>query len=443
MSKRKNSRPQVISLDGEEIVIKSQIGYGGNSKIYMCNYQGKSYVIKFFNGKSKKRYKRFQQEVQKIGDINEKISSFTPGVIASKIPQDYMLKQKGKDAIDFQNTPFYIMEKGGNYNYIGKKFPDKLKDILEICTSLKKLHQNGFQHRDVKPENIVRYNGILTFIDFGTTRVPGIETVDENEGMGSNGTKAPEMNNHAKGLSEYKYEYADVYSLGKTIWIILTEDRRADKFTTYESANESCKITIPNIHEGIVMILEQIIHNATAENYLERISLDDVISTITYIKDELLYTPEKCNFVKYEYLLKKIYNPMFDANIIESSEKQFAFLQKIENVGVNLKLCKNGELLSGTVVSNFKIIHNGNNSYEFELNDIKFIFQIKYILIKNEEVVIFSKEEVVPELEAIQPLSKIPSLAVQSILIHPVEDIDKKIYLDCEISLIVEEQIYD
>ena len=442
MSKRKTSGPQVISPDGEEIVIKSQIRHGGNSKTYICNYRGKSYVIKFFNGKNKKRYKRFQQEVRKIGAINEKIPSFTPGVITSKIPQDYIPKQKDKDDIDFENTPFYIMEKGGKYNYIGKKFPDKLKDILEICTSLKKLHQNGFQHRDVKPENIVRYNENLTFIDFGTTRVPKIETVDENEGMGSNGTKAPEMNNHAKGLSEYKYEYADIYSLGKTIWIILTEDRRADKFTTYESANESCKITIPNIHEGIVMILEQIIHNATAENYLNRISLDDIISTITYIKDILLYTPEKRNFVKYEYLLKKIYNPMFDANLINSSEKQLSFLQKIENVGVNLKLYKNGELLSSTVVSNFKIIYNRNDSYEFELNDIKFIFRIKHILIKSEEVVIFSKEEVIPELETIiKPLSKIPSLAVQSVLTNPVGDIDNTIYLDCEISLMVEKVI--
>ena len=47
MSKRKTSGPQVISPDGEEIVIKSQIRHGGNSKTYICNYRGKSYVIKF------------------------------------------------------------------------------------------------------------------------------------------------------------------------------------------------------------------------------------------------------------------------------------------------------------------------------------------------------------------------------------------------------------
>lgn len=440
MYNSKKFKEQVISYNDEEIVIKSSLDKGGNSKVFICNYRGKSYVIKFFKGK-KKRYKRFQQEVEKIREINKKIASFTPNVIASKIPKAYKQKGPSKGNIDFNNTPFYIMEQGKKYDYSGKSFPNKLNDILEICMSLKQLHNNDIQHRDIKPDNIVNYNGRLTFIDFGTAKVPGIKTVDESEFMGSRGTMAPEMISHAKDLSGYRYEYADIYSLGKTIWIILTEDRRADKFTTYEYTNVYSNINIPNVNEGIILILEQIIHKSTLENYIDRISLDEIIEKIKYIKNVLLHNTEKCNFIKYEYLLKSIHDPRFDAIVIKDLDKQLKFIDKIQNVGVNVRLQKGNLSCISKIISNFRISYKENTYYSLESNEIKFIFQIEFIVIKKDEVIIYNKKDISPELEPITPLSTISNIAFQTILSNPTEDIENKIYLDCEISLNVVRQL--
>ena len=107
---------------------------------------------------------------------------------------------------------------------------DKLKDlgsleekvncILEVAETLILLHEKDIVHRDIKPQNIYFYNGKYCLGDFGLVDYPAKKDLTLlQEPVGPKATMAPEMRYNAKEADGKK---ADVYSLAKTLWIVLT-----------------------------------------------------------------------------------------------------------------------------------------------------------------------------------------------------------------------------
>ena len=425
---------QKIHLKKKIITLTKFIAKGGNSVVYECTYLKEKHIIKFFKGTTNKRYKRFKQEVEKINYINNKIFRFTPSVNECYFP--HYNRQLFQD-FDINALPYYIMEKGDKYDYSKLTFEQKLKDILEICSRLQEMHSFDIQHRDIKPENILLYNEHLTYIDYGTAHTPGIITIDSKEPMGSHGTMAPEMNNQAYGIKGYKFEYADIYSLGKTIWIILNNDRSANKFTTYYSSNISSKLKLEGVHDGIVMAIERILNRMTCENYLERISLDDVIKSFIMIRDGVLKNDVNCNMMKFKCLLEESIDYQYDSVLIKNNIKIIEFLQKTSHVCINLSLEEDQKALcSSTNISDFSIEFEPNEYYSFVSNGTKFIFKIEEIIVSREKICIkTSKSSIKTETEDSKKISDVDPFIRTFILIKPIDDIIQKIYLDCEICL--------
>lgn len=422
-----------IKLGNKKIKLTGYIGSGGNSVVYRCKYSEKDFVIKFFKG-YKKRYMRFKEEIEKIKYLNSRIEDFTPAVIETSLTK-YNSKTFPYFKID--TAPFYIMEMGDRYQYDSLTFEQKLDDMIEICNSLKKMHDLNIQHRDIKPENILKYNGRLTYIDYGTACMPGFETIDGQEAMGSKGTMAPEMVNQAYGISGYKFEYADIYSLGKTLWILLTNDRNAHKFTTYEPTNVSSKIKIERVHNGIVMALERIIMGATRENYLERISLDKIIESLIMIRDGLLGNDENCNIMKFKCLLENVVNPKYDMILIGEESKKLDFIKNISNLGIYLSLEESEKKLCDSAkMSSFSIEYELSEYYYFILNDTKFLFKIEDLLIDSKRICIkTTKLDNLILGEDSKCFIDIDSFSKRSILTNPIDSITKNIYLECDICL--------
>lgn len=84
----------------------------------------------------------------------------------------------------------------------------------DILQALYWIHENGFIHRDVKPQNIIRVGKTYKLIDFGLTR-RGCATSSMTGYTISRYYRPPEM------LDTYDATYdgrVDTYSLGITIW---------------------------------------------------------------------------------------------------------------------------------------------------------------------------------------------------------------------------------
>lgn len=101
----------------------------------------------------------------------------------------------------------------------------KCDAIHRLLYKLSILHNNGLAHRDIKPENILAYNDDFYFSDFGLLYIEKAERITKlqsNERIGAKRTIAPEMErNQAYYADKSK---ADIYSMAKTIWMILTDD---------------------------------------------------------------------------------------------------------------------------------------------------------------------------------------------------------------------------
>ena len=105
--------------------------------------------------------------------------------------------------------------------YIGKKGRLSVREAtsiaLQISAGLEAAHNNGVIHRDVKPQNIIiSIDGKVKVTDFGIARASTSNTINSNV-MGSVHYSSPEQ---ARG--GYSDEKSDIYSLGITMYEMLT-----------------------------------------------------------------------------------------------------------------------------------------------------------------------------------------------------------------------------
>jgi serine/threonine protein kinase len=199
-----------------------EIGGGGNAVVWKVTNinNGGSGAIKLIkthhldkvDGQRGIRLKRFYHEIDFL-----KSPPGEPGVI--KLLDDHC----PDDPTD-EDRPWYVMPLGiGLQQAVGdtqNKLEFAVKAIAEVAAAAARLHENGVFHRDIKPDNILMIEGSPVLSDFGLVDFPGKEAVTApGEFMGPMFYIAPEMMTNAADDPSGK---ADVYSLAKTLWVIVT-----------------------------------------------------------------------------------------------------------------------------------------------------------------------------------------------------------------------------
>jgi hypothetical protein len=106
--------------------------------------------------------------------------------------------------------------------------------VLQAARGLKFAHEQGMVHRDVKPDNLMLNDlGVVKVADLGLVKTPGAAAAEEGEpaaasqgvettavgmAMGTPAYMAPEQGTNAAGVDHR----ADIYSLGCTLYVLLT-----------------------------------------------------------------------------------------------------------------------------------------------------------------------------------------------------------------------------
>lgn len=206
MGKRAFKKGQVFG----EWTLLSCLGGGGNGEVWKCaNNDGNLGAIKLLKKVKAKPYLRFLDETKIV-----KENSDVPGIIP-------IIDQFLPDSL-VEGIPYYVMPiaSSAENKLKTKTFDEKIDALLELCETLKGLHARGISHRDIKPANILFYDGRYCLTDFGLVNYPKKKDVsNKNEEIGAKWTMAPEMKRESSNADGIK---ADVYSLAKTAWIIIT-----------------------------------------------------------------------------------------------------------------------------------------------------------------------------------------------------------------------------
>ena len=189
--------------------LEEQLGKGGNGIVFRAHSGASWAAIKLLRRQD--RVGRFRDEIDGMLRL-----AGTPGVMP-------VLDYNVPSIPTKSNPAWFAMPLATPLtDALGPNPPPSavINAIASLAGVLSEIHAKGFSHRDIKPDNLFLHNGVWVVGDFGLVDFEEKEHRTEvGERIGPMHFIAPEM---LLGLPEMNGGSADVYSLAKTLWVLLT-----------------------------------------------------------------------------------------------------------------------------------------------------------------------------------------------------------------------------
>ncbi len=200
--------------------IDALLGVGGMASVYAATHR---------NG-SRAALKILHAEFARDVGIRERF--LREGYVANKIDHPGRVAILDDDITE-QDEPFLVMEllDGETVQQLWKRKSRKLPvaEALwiagEVLETLESFHGEGIVHRDLKPANIfVTKDNVVKLLDFGVARLRGApgDKTKAGTALGTPSFMAPEQ---AMGLTEGVDGRADLFSIGATLYAVLSGQR--------------------------------------------------------------------------------------------------------------------------------------------------------------------------------------------------------------------------
>lgn len=279
--------------------ITGNLGGGGNAIVYEATSisDGKKVALKIL--KTGGRYfeekcQRFIVETKTVISIQENIDGIIP-IYDFALP-DEKYRRMFWYTMPIATPIWEIIKQNDNILHI-------VEVTIDLSRSLKELHDKNIVHRDIKPNNLYFYQEQYCFGDFGLVDYPDKDNLTKNgESIGAKWTIAPEMQRNAKISDGQK---ADVYSLAKTLWILLTKIETGFE-GTYDPLSQlmGLKNFYPKQH---LVELNALLTASTKDDPILRPSIEQFIILLSnWIDVQSDYG--KSNLSQWKYMQESIFN---------------------------------------------------------------------------------------------------------------------------------------
>ena len=305
-----------------------KIGGGGNGIVYQLPKCQQKTAIKIFavdkklnKDKRDRRYRRFCKEISVQKELAGKMQGVLP-VYDYSFPVVYT---KTKPA-------WYTMPKAEKFMVHDElSLVEKLKRMLDLAEIIKELHKRGMAHRDIKPDNLLIYNGKIHLADYGLIWLDGEESftlVDER--LGPSRIMPPELEEREE-IRVCDYTKSDVYLFAKVMWMYLKEDKYGFK-GEYTRGDPRIYLKLRQCSDKTLEPLHQLMEGATKYEWGDRFLIDNCIDLlkreILILLDEFPDGEERA-YNKKEKLLFYKANVKEDAKAYEDSGKITLFLREM------------------------------------------------------------------------------------------------------------------
>lgn len=281
-----------VSMNWERSYKKiKEIGSGENGNVYevssMGNNSDEHFALKCLkiNNLSSEKKARFLKEIKTVSRDLKDVQGIVPILDSSEVDLWYLMPKAIKLTEHIKIARI--------------SFDDIIRIAIDLAKTLKSIHDLGFSHRDIKPDNILWYNEKPCFCDFGLVKDERDTTnLTKNEkNLGAKFTIAPEMKRNPYHSDGKK---ADIYYFAKTIWMLLTGNELGFEGTyNFEDSKHSLRRLIldsflPNIdydQDGErnkkmarkmlhLVELEKLLKDATSNDIESRPDIDKFLSRL-------------------------------------------------------------------------------------------------------------------------------------------------------------------
>lgn len=232
------------------IELGAQLGAGGNGVVFAGVHQTLGKVaVKFMLNDDKKRFGRFCDEVKVVtGPLQN-----SPRVLP--ILESFLTNPKDE-------VPYYVMPTAQPVAemLVGVPLDAKLLAFAELADGLAEIHKVEVAHRDIKPENLFFFDATYRYGDFGIASFPEkLGLTAKNEPMGPWAYMANEMLASPLTADPFK---ADVYSLAKTVWALIT-GAKVPFSGQYSTAGSEGIGLLPSVKGSVIEPLESLLSDST------------------------------------------------------------------------------------------------------------------------------------------------------------------------------------
>lgn len=247
------------------------INSGGNGAVWEVERETdkEKGAIKLLKTVNRKTLARFKNEINVIKK-NKEINGILP-------IYDSYISENNKD------TFWYVMPIASSIDEKIKQMSSEeiIKLITNIGEILAVLHEKDIVHRDIKPGNVLFYNEKFYLADFGLVDYPDKEDLTQKfESVGPKWTMAPEMRRNPKQADGKK---ADVYSLAKTMWILLTRETLGFDGQYSILGKNSLRKYVSKLFLGP---LDRLLNESTSDEPDERPSMSEFLERIKQWKEQ-------------------------------------------------------------------------------------------------------------------------------------------------------------
>lgn len=199
---------------GEKIdnYVITEVLTGGMSDVYRVFDGTDRYVLKIVKENATEEYvKLFRREIRILKSLKHpNIIDVVSDTYDSERPY-YVMPNCGKSFVEIANSKTSEL--------------DLLRYAISFCEAIQFAHEHGVYHRDIKPQNVLLYKGVVKVSDFGLSRFVSRDTTTiTNTDMkaGTQGYMPPEFYN---GVFKDGTIEGDVYMIGKTLYYMYSHGK--------------------------------------------------------------------------------------------------------------------------------------------------------------------------------------------------------------------------
>lgn len=247
------------------------LGAGGNASVFEAERieDSSPVAVKVLRSGTDEKKARFKREVDILQEYGPKVSGIMPISACANDEHEHWYEMPVTEPVADRLSKLPL--------------PDRLTKSVDVVLSCAKtlaaLHGYDVAHRDVKPDNIHFNGNTVVMGDFGLVDVPELDNLTRSDvSLGPIFTMAPEMRRNPKTADGKK---ADVYSLAKTLWMLVRNDKYAfdgpydwldEKIGLGELSTSSCKLHLAE--------LEELIKDSTDNDPERRPSMEAVVKRL-------------------------------------------------------------------------------------------------------------------------------------------------------------------